>query len=1041
MTLPSHTFAFDNRLLTVEELFRQRKYQEAVRELEQIPGDAFAASPHESGLHLLLSAEGAFFQSNYRRAIKDGLAATRILADFPLNRRYGRIQLVLSKSYSAIGDLKNAEIRAHNSLASYRRAGDTAGQVGGLNELARITFIRSEFESALGYLDEAIGLAKDDPRMLAQMTGNAGTIRSICCRWKEAEENLTTALQYNTENNQEISKAINLLSLGYLHLRRREFVLAGRDLDKAHKIITRLELKRETVIYLEYAGELALERGEIARAKSLLSEAYQQGRLIAPDSALVSQSARRLAEAELALDNFESAMKYAQKALELARQLGEKTEVGSALRVIARLFAARSEFADAERHIHDAVEVLQEVGDPIELGRTLLVQAEIERATTSGDPELVRRSLDMAVKIFRKLELDYWTAETEFQSGTFACQGGDLSRGFKKLSRAERLFAGLSEKGKVRAVNQFLQSLADQAVALSLSVDNEFKVFSNLVSQSEVKELKTGHVDEALEVLVSRTHANRALIFSPEFADKPLITSLAPHQAKRFADNFAQLLGEEVSRTDPTLLLDCRRDPYINDLFPDTPEAVASVIVVPFRMSDQSTSYLYLDKLSVDNTINPFSQDELNFAVGFSDVIAFKAAELQKMQLMEENRRLKAQLQEEASFPNIITRSSGMLEILAQVRQVVDSPISISIEGETGCGKDLLARAIHYNSTRRDHRFISVNCAALPETLLESELFGYKRGAFTGADRDKAGLFEEAHKGTFFLDEIADMPLNIQAKILRVLEEKEIVRLGETKPVKVDVRVISATNKDLKEQIGNGLFRHDLYYRLSALTFRLPSLRERKEDIPLLIQHFLGDSGKTISAEVLKHLVAYDWPGNVRELDNEIKKLILLTGDSNEVTSDILSAKILVASQSHQSPIADAAGDSGEIEFNDSYSLYDYLAAKERRFIIRALQQQHGVKKHAAAMLSIPESTLRLKIKQYGIDLSKLDAVTYAGSCDDTNSLQAPCSSGRFFVFSSHGTGSLHLPFCGRALLQYGFRRVVAGSGRNDAGLFCGTVL
>ena len=976
MNLPSHTFAFDNRLLTVEELFRQRKYQEAIREFDQIPEKDFASSPHERGLQLILSAEKAFVQSNYRRAIEDGLTATRLLADFPLNRRYGRIQLVLSKSYSAIGDLKNAEIRAHNSLASYRRAGDTAGQVGGLNELARITFIRSEFDSALGFLDEAIELAKDDPRMLAQMTGNAGTIRSVCCRWKEAEENLTTSLRYNSEHGQEISQAINLLSLGYLHLRRREFVLAGRDLDKAHKIITRLELKREAVIYLEYAGELALERGDIARAKGLLSDAYQQGRLIAPDSALVSQSARRLAEAELALDNFESSMKYAQKALELARQLGEKAEIGSARRVIARLFAARSEMTDAEEHIHAAVEVLQEVGDPLELARTLLVQADIDRIVAAGEPERIRRSLDQAAKLFRKLELDFWIAESEFQAGVFACQCGDLSRGFKKLSRAERLYVSLAEKGKVRAVNQFLQSLADQAVALSLSADNEFKVFSNLVSHSEVKGLQAGHVDEALKVLVGRTQANRALIFSPEFADNPVISSLLPNQAKRFADSFSQLLGEEISRSDPTLLLDCRRDPYINDLFPDTPEAIASVIVVPFRMSDQSTSYLYIDKLSVDNTINPFSQDELNFAVGFSDVVAFKAAELQKMQLLAENRRLKAQLQEEASFPNIITRSSSMLEILSQVRQVVDSPISISIEGETGCGKDLLARAIHYNSVRRNKRFISVNCAALPETLLESELFGYGRGAFTGADRDKVGLFEEADGGTFFLDEIADMPLNIQAKILRVLEEKELVRLGETTPCKVDVRVISATNKDLKEQIGQGLFRHDLYYRLSALTFRLPPLRERKEDIPLLVQHFLGDSVKSVSADVMKYLIAYDWPGNVRELDNEIKKLMLLAGDDSEITSDILSAKIRAASQSLQSPVVDAAADAGEIEFNDTYSLYDYLAAKERRFIIRALQEQNGVKKHAAAMLSIPESTLRLKIKQYGIDLKKLDAIT-----------------------------------------------------------------
>ncbi|GAI48534.1 unnamed protein product, partial [marine sediment metagenome] len=211
----------------------------------------------------------------------------------------------------------------------------------------------------------------------------------------------------------------------------------------------------------------------------------------------------------------------------------------------------------------------------------------------------------------------------------------------------------------------------------------------------------------------------------------------------------------EISRTRPTLLLDCRRDPFINDLFSDIPDVVASVVVVPFKIGVDCTSYLYLDRLAEENGLNPFSQDELNFAVGFSDLMAFKWAEIQKNKLLEDNRRLKNQIMEKAAFPNIVTQNGKMLELLAQVRQVVNSSISISIEGETGSGKDLLAKAIHFNSNRREKRFISVNCAALPETLLESELFGYKRGAFTGADRDKPGLFEEADGGTFFLDEIA----------------------------------------------------------------------------------------------------------------------------------------------------------------------------------------------------------------------------------------------------------------------------------------------
>lgn len=978
MDRPSQKYAFDNRLLEVEELFRQRSIGTAIRLFDVLTPTEFQDSPHQYGLFLLLAAEKGFAEGSYRAAIENGLMATRVLADFPLNRHYGRVQLVLSKSYSAIGDLKNAEIRAQNSLASYRRAADSVGQVNGLNELARIAFIRADFNKALGYLDEAIELAGNEPRKVAQLTGNAGTIRMLAGHWKRAEQDLTTALEFNTRHKQEISQSVNLLSLGYLHFRKREFVFAARHLERAHEIISRLNLKREHVIYLEYIGELAFERGDMFKAKSALSDAYQEGRLLAPDSSLVCQASRRLADVEFALDNQAEAMKYAQKALELSQAVGEKAEIAAALRTIARVFADRGEYDDALGYIRRSVETFQEVGDPLELGRTLLAHVDIKIKAGIDDADRMRQTLDEALRLFRRLELDYWVAETEYVTGVLACQTGDLARGFKKLARAERTFTALAEKSKVRAVNQFLRSLADQAVAVSVSEQNEYKVFGNLVSPSEMRELKTGRIEETLEVLLNRSSAGRAIIFSPDFTETPVVSShpMTELQMHRFADSFAQLLGEEVAIDRPTLLLDCRRDPYINELFGDVAEPIASVIVVPFKMSDLSTSYLYLDRAAADNMINPFSQADLNFAVGFSDLIAFKAAELQKMRLLEDNRRLKDQLRQEAAFPNIVTRSSRMLEMLAQVRQVVDSSISISIEGETGSGKDLLARAIHYNSVRRDKRFISVNCAALPETLLESELFGYRRGAFTGADRDKAGLFEEANGGTFFLDEIADMPLGIQAKILRVLEEKEIVRLGETSPRKVDVRIISATNKTLKDEIERGTFRQDLYYRLSALTFRLPPLRDRKEDIPLLVEHFLRDSGKTLSATVMKCLVAYDWPGNVRELDNEIKKLILLAGDSDEISSDILSSKIAAALDDESLDVVPAVMSVPDgVEFTEEYSLYDYLAEHERRFIIRALREQNGVKKHAAALLKIPESTLRLKIKQYNIDLNHLDSV------------------------------------------------------------------
>jgi len=652
-------------------------------------------------------------------------------------------------------------------------------------------------------------------------------------------------------------------------------------------------------------------------------------------------------------------------------------EVGLSYRVIARVFAARGDFEEARQNIQSALQILREVGDPYDLARTLLVMADICMSAGSCEGEKIRAAFEEAHYLFKKLKLDYWVARADFKAGVFACQQGDLAGGFRKLNRAEKAFSFLGEKAKLRAVHKFLQSLSEQAVALSVSNENEFKLFGSLVTPAELSDVESGRMEEILDILLKKTIGSRTLLYSPDAEDMPIISSfpLTAHQAKRFSENFKVLIGQEVSKSRPTLILDCRRDPFINDLFLGIPEVVASVIVVPLRTGDDSISYLYLDRLAEDNGLNPFNQDELNFAVGFSDLMALKWVEIQKNQLLEDNRRLKSQLMEKAAFPNIITQNSEMLEMLAQVRQVINSNISVSIEGETGSGKDLLAQAIHFNSNRREKRFISVNCAALPETLLESELFGYKRGAFTGADRDKAGLFEEADGGTFFLDEIADMPLSIQAKLLRVLEAHEVVRLGETVPLKVDARIISATNKDLKEQMEAGLFRHDLYYRLTALTFRLPPLCERREDIPLLVIHFLEKSGKEVSTEVMRLLVSYDWPGNIRELENEVKKLVLLAGDQELIELGILSSKVTSVGPEDGNGTPAAPGQPLEaLSFSQSYSLYDYLAGLEKRFIAKALREKRGVKKHAAALLNIPESTLRLKIKQYNIDVNSSDA-------------------------------------------------------------------
>ena len=311
------------------------------------------------------------------------------------------------------------------------------------------------------------------------------------------------------------------------------------------------------------------------------------------------------------------------------------------------------------------------------------------------------------------------------------------------------------------------------------------------------------------------------------------------------------------------------------------------------------------------------------------------------------------------SYDQIIGRSPAMRAVLRLVDRVTDLTIPVLVVGESGTGKELIARAIHFNGPRRRGRIVGENCAAIPENLMESEFFGYMRGAFTGANRDHAGLFEQAHDGTLFLDEVGEMSLEMQKKFLRVLEEGEVRRIGGKRPVRVDFRLVSATNRDLNELLSNATFREDLYYRIAGVVIELPPLRDRKEDIPLLLAHFLQESGPAgagfqVEAATMDLLVAYEWPGNVRELRNEVQRLAALQS-AGTILPEHLSSRILA----YKPPDPDEPPQGG---------LKALVEDLERR-VLRASLNRHGWNKsRSAAELGLSRLGLRKKLERYGLD-------------------------------------------------------------------------
>jgi len=382
---------------------------------------------------------------------------------------------------------------------------------------------------------------------------------------------------------------------------------------------------------------------------------------------------------------------------------------------------------------------------------------------------------------------------------------------------------------------------------------------------------------------------------------------------------------------------------------------IPSTVIMMSAYGSEDTAIETMKMGAYDYISKPFHQDEI--------ILVLRKAE-EREKLIRENRILRRQMIRESGFQNIITRNPKMQEILETVLKIADYKTTVLITGESGTGKELIAKAIHYSSSRKDGPFIAVNCGAIPETLLESELFGHIRGAFTDASYTKKGLFEEADAGTIFLDEIGELSPMLQVKLLRVLQEEEIRRVGDTRSIPINVRVIAATVKDLEKEVKAGKFRADLFYRLNVVSIHLPPLKERKEDIPLLVTHFIeklsfkfNKNIKGASKEVMEILLNYEWPGNVRELENALERACALS-EGELIKVEDLPPYLREKADTYP----------GLFLPQNELSIKKVTRQIEMELIRRALEKTRGNRTQAAKLLEISHRALIYKLKEYGLD-------------------------------------------------------------------------
>ncbi len=850
----------------------------------------------------------------------------------------------------------------------FESSGDLSRQAHTIFVLATCASRLGRYSESQNHLDRVLELSHRlaDHQLTARALNFQGLVERRFGHTDEALERYRRALRYIESHDLHLQR---LLLLGNL----AEALIASGRYDEALSIADQMEgsalnlgNRNSHLISRMYRGEALLGIGRPTRATEELTAAINSfGSGVEPR--LLGYLQVTLAES-LAESPEPDAGRIAQLLREVREQHFDDRKLGFGLLVVEMERRSRSPDEDRFDAVDDEFKERAKT-DPARLD----AGSEVRAALARNRAALRRGRLQQAIELGRA------AATLSRKNGFLALEArshASVSEAWRRMGNSDRANESLSEAH--RLLGEAAQRIGDEEMRRSflarpvfrsivtppshraLTGERRLMVIYDMIralnSETDPDELLESMMDMALQVV----RAERGLILLREGEQGEYAVRLARGLEKQTIEDAAQfsrnvVLSAGAGRA--VLAVDTHKDDRLKDLKSVSLFGIRSVLCVPLRSRGEITGAVYLDNRKEGAL---FTQDDLRFLEAFADhaALALENARIRK-ELELENRRLQVAANERVSFDNIIGRSAPMQNVYDLIPRVAESHLPVLIQGESGTGKELVARAIHGHSLRKRRPFLSENCAAIPESLLESELFGHVRGAFTGADRDRAGLFEQADGGTLFLDEIGDMRPSMQARLLRVLQEGELRRVGGQRIIRVDVRLITATHRHLSDEVDAGRFREDLLYRLQVLVIQLPPLRDRPGDVPLLVDHFLrrisrerGQSVPKIRSNVMALLEQYTWPGNVRQLENHIQRLALLAGDGPitmaTVESDRGLRRALLGERAGQTPV---------------YS----LEHNEREQIRQALGATHGNRTQAAKLLGISRATIFRKIKEYGL--------------------------------------------------------------------------
>ncbi|MDZ4803374.1 MAG: sigma 54-interacting transcriptional regulator [Candidatus Eisenbacteria bacterium] len=913
------------------------------------------------------------------------------------------------KVHMVRGEIDRALECARGAIERADAAGETLPRAFAENLTGYALFTRGQLDQSQQAFERALQACKasGNLRALSLVYNNLGLLYKERCQWKKALEHFQVAGNLNAIDGAESERRKGLQNLGLVHLRLGQWPEArgcfdesltigrklgdplsvirallglaqlnlsagqpdsARDqLEQSLELCTQDAYPRETALTHRSLGVLHLKAGDFERARRCFETAWKRAVEIAPEGDLAIEILFHRAELSLAVGKAKDAENLALRSQALAKKAGDAYYEAESYRLLGNVSWALGNLDVAEANFREGVTAFRSIDAPYPLAEVLLDMGKLgaERLTARQEPEKVLNVLEEALRLFTQLGVAALRGEALLALARAHVRAAAFDRASTCLAEATEAYRGLNLPTGLNRVAEVQTELEGRFVDESVSHLNEFRATNRIAEILEVRaeaEIKIGQI---IDVIASAVEADGILLIrgiSATEAEPIAFRGMSPPVARSIGEQLAALHGTALgARPQIVLNTESCTVPELADLA--VRHQAQSLILIPIRWDDGREALLYLDRTK-NGRRGPFRLSNLNLTVVLASYLTDLFSQMDRDRTITENIRLKSQLEERIALADVVTQNREMLQILRLVEKINRSDLTVLLQGETGTGKTLLAKSIHLSSPRGKGPFVTVDCAALPDNLLESELFGYVKGSFTGAMNDKKGLFEEADGGTIFLDEVGRAGLTVQRRLLHLLDKGEVRPVGSNSYKKLDVRVICATSsKDLRHDVAQGAFIKDLYYRLNDISVVVPSLRDRVEDIPLLAEYFLAtftaDTQRNVpgfARATLNRLVRYNWPGNVRELEKVVRRAAILCDEGAPIGVEHLPDELVGALLEEPTMISDGS------------SIHDNVEEMERRMVLKALEENNWNKSRAAIALGLSRKGLKNKITRYDLD-------------------------------------------------------------------------